>query len=399
MKVLLVTPDYPLQPNRVVGGVEGVCSYLVQALRQLPGIEVEVLLASPRLTGDNASGTVEVDGTRVHRVGRRPGWTFYGNVLWAIPRAVLRQIAAADCDIVHVQGMERIAARLRRSGVLTIHGINELDSRFRGPRWLRPWRAAGAGLLARQARRQLRCVIAINPFVRNFLGERSRVWEIPNPVPDSFFSVERQPETGRVFAAARLSTLKNIAGLIRGFALLPAHHSQTQLRIAGTGGGAHEAECRALVRELGLTDRVKFLGALSVSEVQAELSRASCLVLTSLHENAPLVISEAHAAGVPVVASRVGGIAHMIEEGVTGRLIDPRDPADIARGLDQLLSADDRTVMGAAARAYAERSYRASVVARRTVKVYREILGWPELVTVLPRRTQAEPELAPLVAP
>ncbi len=388
MKVLLVTSDYPLHPGRVVGGVEGVCAYLVQAYRRWPGLDVEVLLANPRLAGSEAEGTVMVDGVRVHRVGRRPGWGYYGNVAWAIPSAVRRRIATIGCEIVHVQAMERVAAGLRRPSVLTIHGMNELDARHRGRPGLRAVRGAIGGVLARRARRRLDCVIAINPFVRGFLpGDGSRrVWDIPNPVADSFFAVERRPEPGRVLAAGRVSPLKNTAGLIRGFARLAAARPEARLRLAGAGGGAYEAECRSLVEALALTERVQFLGSLSVAELQEELAAASCLALASLHENAPLVISEAQAAGVPVAASKVGGIPHMIVEGETGRLFDPRDPADVQRALEQVLYADDVRAAGVAARAQAERNHRASVVADRTIEVYREILGWRGVDPAAPAR-------------
>jgi glycosyltransferase involved in cell wall biosynthesis len=125
---------------------------------------------------------------------------------------------------------------------------------------------------------------------------------------------------------------------------------------------------------LGVSGQVHFLGQLDVAGLQAELSRAACLALTSHRENAPLVISEAQAAGVPVVASRVCGIPYMVEDGVTGRLVNPADPDDIARGIDQLLHGDDPIAAGKAARSRAERTCRASSVASRTVGVYEEVL-------------------------
>jgi glycosyltransferase involved in cell wall biosynthesis len=180
---------------------------------------------------------------------------------------------------------------------------------------------------------------------------------------------------GRVFSASRVSALKNVAGLIRGFQATALQFPSAELRIAGRDGGAYAAECRGLVRELHLESQVRFLGPLAVPEIRHELARASCLALTSFRENAPLVISEAQAAGVPVLASRVGGIPYMIEEGVNGRLVDPTSPADISRGLKQLHDGDNLAAFGRAARERADRSCRPAVVARQTLDVYRQILG------------------------
>ncbi len=397
MKILLVTSDFPLQPDRVVGGVAGAGLYLVRAMRQHFDVEVEVLLANPLLTGPEAQGVTEVDGMRVHKIGRPKGWPFYASILWAIPRAVQKHIARFGGDIVHVQGMERIAARVQRPSVLTIHGINELDSQFRGTAFFRPCRAAIAGALARRARRRVRHVVAISPYVRQFLdgGQQQQVWDIANPVLDSFFAVKRDPAFGRVFSASRVSGLKNVAGLIRGFQPMAHQFPSAELRIAGPAGGAYEAECRALVRELHLQSQVRFLGPLAVPEIQQELARASCLALTSFRENAPLVISEAQAAGVPVLASRVGGVPHMIEEGITGRLVDPGNPADISRGLKQLHDGDDLAAFGRAARERAERSFRPAIVARQTLDVYRQILGQARAAAVPNPRNAEIRELEP----
>jgi len=147
-------------------------------------------------------------------------------------------------------------------------------------------------------------------------------------------------------------------------------------RVGGAAEPAYLERCRRRVLAAGLGDSVRFLGALTVPEVQEELSRASCFVLPSFQENAPLSLAEAMAAGVPAVASRVGGVPEMIEDGASGILVDPNDPHDIGQALLRVLG-DDRLArsMGRRGRELALRRHRASAVARRTLAVYREIVG------------------------
>ena len=79
------------------------------------------------------------------------------------------------------------------------------------------------------------------------------------------------------------------------------------------------------------------------------------------------------AAGVPVLASKVCGLQYMVQDNVTGVLVDPYDPNDMARGMKQLLTDTDALAMGQACKNDAERRYRVSSVADKTLDVYRQV--------------------------
>ena len=104
-----------------------------------------------------------------------------------------------------------------------------------------------------------------------------------------------------------------------------------------------------------------------------KLSAAALFATCSLQENAPLSISEAMAAGVPVLATAVGGIPWMVTDGVTGRLMQAGDASGAAKRIVEMLTLDDLERMSVAARQRAEHCYRASEVARQTVAVYEEL--------------------------
>jgi glycosyltransferase involved in cell wall biosynthesis len=103
----------------------------------------------------------------------------------------------------------------------------------------------------------------------------------------------------------------------------------------------------------------------------SELARAACLFLPSFQETAPMVISEAMAAGLPVAASRICGIPWMVADGTTGHLFDPHDSARMTECLLRLLTDDDfRDRAGRQARLEANRRFRSDVIAQRTLEVY-----------------------------
>lgn len=378
MNVALVSV-FPRDPRRVVGGVEAASKYLADELVRLPGMNVSVIV--PGGAEANRTTVEEWGALRIYRLGRSgvcrrlPG-TVYD--LASGRRQLDEQLERLAPDVTHFQGNAFLAGVHGGRSVLTIHGIAERDAlwdRRRGAsRWLkRRLLTATEGY----GRRRARNVILISEAVRPLLppAPSRRVWSIPNPVADSFFDVSRRTQRGRVFCSSRITPLKNIVGLIRAFAARARRIEGAELRIGGTAEAAYLADCRAEAERLGVGARVSFLGPLSVDEVQTELSHAQVFALASFQENAPLSLAEAMAAGVPAVAARVGGVPEMIEDGASGLLVDPWDATAIGDSIARLLC-DERLceTMGRRARELARERHRASVVARRTAQVYRELL-------------------------
>jgi len=376
MNVALVSV-FPEDPQRIVGGVAGAAKYLVDELIKLPRTTVTVIVPQ----GADGAREIEDRGPlRVWRLPREGPWRALPGTLYELAagrRQVARALRSLDPDVVHVQGSAFLAAACGPRSVLTIHGIAERDvlwDRRWGPfRWLKK------GLLTATedyGRRRSRNVILISEAAASVLrpDPERRVWRIPNPIADSFFAVERRPAAGRIFCCSRVTPLKNIVGLIRAFAADAARRPGAELRLAGAAEGSYLADCRAEAERLGVGPRVRFLGSLSVPEVQEELAAAEVFALPSFQENAPLSLAEAMAAGVPALAARVGGIPEMVEPGGSGLLVDPWDVRDIGAALRRLLDdAPLREAMSRRSRELARARYRASEVARRTAEVYREL--------------------------
>ena len=127
-------------------------------------------------------------------------------------------------------------------------------------------------------------------------------------------------------------------GLVRSFAELSARHDGVQLRLVGDGPERRDLE--QLVSELNLVDRVTFAGRLTETDTLAEIARSDVLVLPSFMEGLPIVLMEAMALGVPVVASRVAGIPELVEDGVNGLLFAPSDWTELGACIERLLTSD-----------------------------------------------------------
>lgn len=367
-----MTGYYPEDPSRVDGGVAAVTLYLVNELRRIP--ELDLVVISQERT-PSATTRVEDDGMVVHYLPRKP-LAGLPRILWYDPRRVRKILAEHRVDLVHVQGSANLANRVPKPRVLTIHGIPELDALYR-PRFPRT-KSRVQRVIAGHARRNVENTIVISPYVRRLLQKdlRGRTWDIENPVSDSFFDAERRTTPGRVLYGGSICKRKNAAGLLRAFSQVARQREDAELRLAGAGADSpYGRHCAEVSKELGVEDRVQFLGALDMARMRDEMSRAACLALCSFQETAPVVIEEAMATGLPVVASRLCGIPYMVEDGVTGRLVDPKDEDDIARGLLDTLDPDANARMSTAAKGEAEKRFRASVVARKSYEVYREILS------------------------
>jgi len=371
MKVLMVTP-FPKDPSHIAGGVAGVSVYLVKALSEIPDVSVDVVA----FNADSPEEYFRDFGSYgVHYVPGVQGRGAFVRLLDRSKERLATKISQLSADIVHVQADAGIACLLDRPCVLTIHGIAEKDSLYRGRcRWAK---SRLRRFLEGRKRRKVRNIILISPYVRDVIRPHlvGRTWDIENPVADCFFQAAYDPQPGRILFAGLLSQRKNVLGLIRAFAALSERNDSVYLRIAGGGTeNSYGRACQHMAKQLRVSDRVRFLGQLSIEQMRGELSRASCMALCSFQETAPLVIEEAMALGVPVVTSRLCGMPYMVEHGQTGMLVDPRDTAGIAAAIEKVLTLGSLEAMANRARAQANNRFRASIVAEKTFEVYKTIL-------------------------
>jgi len=371
VRVALVGP-YPEEPQRADGGVEAAFVNLVHGLASLGGLELDVVTFAHAAASAHDSGD---GGVRIHRLAsprRFNNVTFYRS----LRRALAGLLGELRPDVVHAQdalgyGYVCLKAARQVPVVVSVHGIvRETRKALTRPRDRLQVAIAGVAV-ERYCIRHAPYLLQPTPYPQEYFGReiRGRIVDVGNAVADRFFALEPAPEQGRVLFAGAISRGKRVLDLVEAAARVPG----ASLRIAGpTTDAEYARELADRVQALRLRDRVELLGQLPAERMTEEYRRAALLVLPSGQETSPMVIAEAMAARLPVVATRVGGVRHLVDDGRTGFLVDVGDVDALARRISELVGDEStRRSFAAAARSGAER-FTTRAVATRVRAVYEE---------------------------
>lgn len=238
-------------------------------------------------------------------------------------------------DIVHAHSskagiLARISCKLLRIPcVFTAHGWAFSEGAANSKRWVG---LAAEWLIALMGQRIINVSCYDMELAKRYkIGRPTQHCYIHNGLPDEKSELNCTKNT--IIMVARFATPKRQDLLIKAFAAMENQQSPLLL----VGDGPQLQACKQLASNLGINNKVIFLG--NSSEVPHLLRLANIFVLLSDHEGLPLTIIEAMRAGVPVVASNVGGIKELVEDGKTGYLL-ARDatPLHIAAILQKLLN-------------------------------------------------------------
>jgi glycosyltransferase involved in cell wall biosynthesis len=372
MRIAIVTA-FPEREDTPRGGVEAVSVTLVQSLAAISGLDVQVVTVRAGAT----AGTREWCGATIHTLPRL-GKRMLTGALAADRRQVQDRLRALKPDVVHAHDTFGLMVRgMPLPRVLTIHGFIHGDTLVAGAPLARV-RSAAWRWIETRTWADYPHIISISPYVRERLSgiATGAIHDIDNPIGAGFFEVPRREAGLVIFSAAVVSRRKNTLGLVEALARVRAAGVDATLRLAGAvAEPAYDAMVRARVAALDLAPHVARLDSITAAQVAGELARASVFALVSREENSPLGIEEAMAAGVPVVTSNRCGMPYMVRDGVTGYLVDPEDPGDIAaRLIDLLRHPERRAAMGQRARAVAADRFHPGLVAERTREVYARAL-------------------------
>ncbi len=173
-------------------------------------------------------------------------------------------------------------------------------------------------------------------IVRLHSVDPSRIAVVPNAVPANFFS----PGSGHkaaeptVLYVGRLAPEKDLLTLLEGFRLTRQQIPNARLDIVGNG--RLKLELEYFIRRRSLHTSVRLLPGRQ--DIRPLLRQAWVFAMTSIREASPNVMLEAMATGLPVVGTRVGGIPELVQDEVTGIIVEPRNPTALADALTRLLN-------------------------------------------------------------
>lgn len=220
-----------------------------------------------------------------------------------------------------------------------------------------------------------RAAFAPGKFVRILHGIERPGAPGSGPDPSVRSDSRRSLGAGRddilVGTVARLTAQKGIATLLRAMRLLVSRDARYRCVIAGEG--EEEARLKALCRDLGLEERVRFAG--HRSDIPALLEALDVFVLPSLWEGFGIVLLEAMAHDCPLVASCTGGIPEVVEDGATGVLVPPGEPEALAAAVHGLILDEGlRSTLVRTARQALDHRFSADRMARETAALYDEAI-------------------------
>jgi glycosyltransferase involved in cell wall biosynthesis len=174
-------------------------------------------------------------------------------------------------------------------------------------------------------------------------------------------------------AVGRFEVAKDYPNMLRAFARVRERHPEALLLLVGRG--SLQAETEALTQTLGLAGGVRFLGVRR--DVPEVMSAAEGYVMSSAWEGMPIVLLEAAAAGLPIVATRVGGNQEVVQHEDTGFVVPPRDSEALCGAMLRLMELPDieRRALGNRGSEYVQTQYGLSRALERWEELYRQVLS------------------------
>jgi glycogen(starch) synthase len=386
MKVGKLTWEFP---PRVVGGIARHCEGLAKALVKQ---NHEVHLFTLDFPG--SPNYEEMDGVKVYRASTELGhpnfltWVLLFNHF--LTKRVADVTSTVDFDVMHVHdwlaAFSGISFKhyMKKPMVLTVHstevgraqGLHSPDSfSINGIEWWAMYEAD-------------RVIVCSQSMKNEICNHFNLPWEKVDVIPNAIDATKYQISVDRgavrqrygvgygeklILCVGRLVPQKGIEYFIRAIPSIAKRYPEAKFVIVGEGWSRDILEAEA--RAGGQNRKIQFTGFASDREVINLMTSADVLVVPSVYEPFGIVALEGMATGVPVVASKVGGLSEVIEHDRTGLFVYPRNPESIAWGIDRVLSDPDHAKwLTENAKDKLHKAYSWEAVAMKTVEVYRKVV-------------------------
>ena len=347
----------------------GVAAHVIQLVEGLPPDKFELNVACPR----ESTMWTELDGRDgvvLHRIRphRHPGPGDLATLATLMPLVRRAELVHAHSSKAgFLARLAALTAGRRQRCIFTPHGWSF-------------WAAEGAERrlylgLERLAAHWCHSLVALSQAERAAglaagVGREEQYRVIFNGVDVERFATAPEPVPDRIVVVTRFAPPKRNDLLVDAFSLIRRTRPRAELHVVGDGPDRGTLERQ--IGELGLDGAVRLLGRRD--DIPEILSRAACFVLASDYEGCPLAVIEAMAAGVPVVATGVGGVPELVADGESGLVVPPGAAPAFAAAVETVLSDQARArQMGAAGRVIARSRLSHERMISDVLRLYEEV--------------------------
>ncbi len=326
-----------LFPPKWIAGTE-IASYNIAKYLAKRGHEIHVITSLDKSLPRES----KEEGFHIHRVSCL-GIKYFGiPSFWIASLPCLRKV---NPDIIHIQNTTvGIAGFLNKILFRKPYVISA-----QGGDIYRPWLLIR--LSSRLVFRQASAVIALTEHMKREMQKihNCEITVLPNGVELESVKSTTLPKTVRrksgldetaeiILFVGRLHIIKGVKYLIEALKIISQKYTSTRLVLVGEG--EERQRLQEMVKGLGLSNRVSFVGSVPNRKVAEYMSAADVFVLPSLSEGFPVVIPEAMAAGLPIVTTNVRGLPEIVKDGENGFTVDPQNSQQLAEKISLLL--DDK---------------------------------------------------------
>jgi glycosyltransferase involved in cell wall biosynthesis len=372
---IVILSNYPPDHVSFTTGVETATASLLEGLRTYQGLfEFHIISVTNQIRSD--------------LVENRSGFWFHflssPRNPFARPRLPLRLIKTykelnrIQPALVHCHDNMALALAAIFSGyprIFTVHGIKRHEAGKRSG-----WDFYSAhvdALLERYVHRRFDALVFVSQYAEDTVGHARMAYSIPNAVSSLFFRMHAQPNPMNPYVVfvGTMEPLKRPGDLLLAHEELRRQFPNLEAIFCGefqVAGYAHKIQQMVCRRKI---EGLRFEGRVGQARLAELFRKAIALVVPSSQENAPMVIAEAMATGLPVVATRVGGIPDMVRDGENGMLYSVGNIPELTACIRRLLvDPGVQSRLGQRGREIAAKQYCPKRVARETVFAYRQIL-------------------------
>lgn len=349
---------------------------LSEALGAKQGLELHVISETNEI---NDHKTIYYKGVKYHFI-KRPN-QFRTLTLFQFDRyRIQNKIKEIKPDLVHSQGTDEYgyAAISRRwPAVITVHGIRALEAKWLSKSWLSRWTLLK--YIELYCFKKAEYIISINPYVDKVIKNKTKavIFPIENAINDDFYQLKSTDKINRLIFIGTIEPRKSPLLLMKAFIKAKIQYPDLHLTIIGpydSGFPDYQDEIQKYVNQQGEKSGIQLMGWRQPEEVRREISKASILVLPSRQETAPMVIAEAMAAGLMIIATRAGGIEYMVGNEKEGYLVDIDDEKSLFEAIINSQKHPEKTKIMRANAKKAASKYNSHLVADKTYSVYKKII-------------------------